>query len=192
LNERNEYIGKLPTIDEVAENQRKFEELGAENEELKVKMKELERKVVRAKEFIKEKNAEVKCMQEKVEGLQMERERAETEFELYKKATQNVGELMSRCEESASLRAEFELAKKMILRCEEKNRSVQARCEARVEELREERRLEADVSQGLRHELEVKEKSLKKLSQSVRVSLVTRNLRAEMGNWQVFFTIRVF
>ena len=85
MNERNEYIGKLPTIDEVAENQRKFEELGAENEELKVKMKELERKVVRAKEFIKEKNAEVKSMQEKNEGLQMERERAETEFELYKK-----------------------------------------------------------------------------------------------------------
>lgn len=168
LDERDAYIGQLPTIDEVAANKQQFQEQSAEIDALKAKIKELEIKVVRAKEFIREKNREVKQGQERCETVQMEKERVEKEFELYKEATQNVGELMSRCEENASIRAEFELAKKMILKCEEKNKSQQAKYEERLEELNEAQRMEQDVSEGLRKELEQKEKTLRKLSDSVK------------------------
>lgn len=168
LGERDDYIGQLPTIDEVAASKQKFEDQNAEMDGLRAKIKELETKVVRAKGFIRENNREIKQAQDRCESLQLEKERVEKEFELYKEATQNVGELMSRCEENASIRAEFELAKKMILKCEEKNKNQQVKFEAHIAELKEAQRLEQDVGDGLRKELVEKEKSLKKLSDSVK------------------------
>ena len=55
LKECNEYITQLPTIDEVKESDRKFQSLENENQELKAKIVECDKKLLRAKHFIKEK-----------------------------------------------------------------------------------------------------------------------------------------
>lgn len=181
LSERDDYIGKLPTMDEVNAEQVKFNELNVENENLKLRVKELEKKVNRAKEYIRDQNSEKKLSQEKLDQLQMEKEKVLAEFGHYKKATENVGDLMTRCEENASIRAEFELAKKMILKCEEKNKTQETKYETRLKELKEETRMEADVSQALRHDLETKEKTLKSLSNSVK-EMTTENQQLQHEN----------
>ncbi len=60
------------------------------------------------------KNIEFKNLQEKIDNLENEKEKVQIEFDQYKKATHEVGALMEKCEENASIRAEFELAKKVF------------------------------------------------------------------------------
>ena len=52
-------------------------------------------------------------MQDKLEMVELEKDKVKLEFENYKKATQSVGELMERCEENSRLKAELDCAKKV-------------------------------------------------------------------------------
>ena len=69
----------------------------------------------------------------------------------------------------------------MILKCEEKNKTQETKYETRLKELKEETRMEADVSQALRHDLETKEKTLKSLSNSVK-EMTTDNQQLQHEN----------
>ena len=52
-----------------------------------------------------------------MEKLELEKQKILLEFDSYKQATHEVGSLMEKCEENASIRAEFELAKKVQYKC---------------------------------------------------------------------------
>ncbi len=81
---------------------------------------------------------------------------------------------MEQCQENASIRAEFELAKKMILRGDERLKTEISRYEKELEKIRDERRLELDSVQAFRGELNSKEKEIHELETSIK-SLNTQN-----------------
>lgn len=87
---------------------------------------------------------------------------------------------MQQCEENASIRAEFELAKKMIITLEEKERTTNLKHAQQLQEIREQAKLESDSNQAIRSELDAKEKALKNLTNSVRdISTQNQNLQHE-------------
>ncbi len=112
--------------------------------------------------------------EERVQSAEMARDKAQAELANYKRQTQNVGELMEKCEENASLRAEFELAKKMILSSQEQLRAEAAKHEKELAKAKDERRMEADVAQGLRTELANRDKAAQSLQAALK-TLTARN-----------------
>lgn len=58
---------------------------------------------------------EVKELKEKIERVELEKEKLRLEYENYKLATQSVGDLIAKCEQNATLKAELESAKKVFL-----------------------------------------------------------------------------
>ena len=102
----------------------------------------------------------MKVCEARVCEAELSRDKIQAEFSKYKEQTQNVGLLMSQCEENASLRAEFELAKKMIMSVEAQLRAETARHGKEVEKAWDERRLEMDAVQALRAEIGLKEKTI--------------------------------
>jgi hypothetical protein len=67
---------------------------------------------------------EINDCKEKIEQVEMERDKIRLEFENYKEATQEVGNLLEKAEENSSLRAELECARKVctkILEYQAKN-----------------------------------------------------------------------
>ena len=55
LNEVNSYVSELPTKDEVNEMDQKMNDIRSENEQLKSKLGEMEKKITRAKALCREK-----------------------------------------------------------------------------------------------------------------------------------------
>ncbi len=103
--------------------------------------------------------------------------------------TQEVGSLIEQCEENSSIRAEFELAKKvifnshskrifflivslilkMIINLQDKLKAQQIKFEEQIEEVKEQKKLEIDISQAIRKDLESKEKIIVNFQNSLKV-----------------------
>ena len=115
LKETNNYMSQLPTKDEVKDGEVREKEARRECETMRAKMAELDKKIRNAKLFVKEKNVEINNYKEKIDVVEMEKIKLAMEFANYKQATQSVGELMERCEENASLKAELDIAKKVFM-----------------------------------------------------------------------------
>jgi hypothetical protein len=135
----------------------------------------------------------------------MEREKIRLEFENYKEATQEVGNLLEKAEENASLKAELECAKKVRLNLvlnnrltislkvcfqikklltsyQDKFRKSQLKHEEQLNEINEKMKLEQDASLSTQRQLESKEKQVDELRASIREvlnekqSLINENL----------------
>ncbi|RNA40165.1 centrosomal of 85 kDa-like isoform X1 [Brachionus plicatilis] len=135
LNECNRYITELPTKDELKQNENKFAELKSENDAMRQKLVEYEKKHGKAKQFIRDKNFELAEFRDKIEKLELEKEKLHLEFQNYKIETQSVGELMDRCKENANLKAELEISHKFIANLQEKLSSIELKYKEEISEL---------------------------------------------------------
>lgn len=173
LNEYNRYISELPTKDELKENETKFTELKSENESLKQKVADFDKRHAKAKQFIRTKYSELSECKETIEKLELEKEKISLEFQNYKIETQTVGDLIERCKENANLKAELEISHKFIASLQEKLGSVELKFKDQISELNS--------------ELEEKEKNFSILKQEVDLkeeNLVETNKKIKELNWQ--------
>lgn len=76
---------------------------------------------------------------------------------------------MKKCEENDQLHAQYELAKEMLLKNEKEMQSQQNTYEQKLQKVREEARMEIDMVQSLRKDLDTKERDLKNLTISLKV-----------------------
>ena len=51
---------------------------------------------------------------QKIDLIDLEKQRIQLEFDNYKQSTQEIGELMEKCAENASLKADLDIAKKVL------------------------------------------------------------------------------
>lgn len=112
-------------------------------------------------------NAEINEFKDKIEKLEMERDKVRVEFVNYKEATQSVGELIERCEENASLRGELDCAHKMIASLQDKMKSQQAKFESQIGELKEKIKWEQNDCQSMRGELNQKERQIEQMKDTI-------------------------
>lgn len=168
LNERNDYISKLPTNEEFDQLKEKINKSNKEKEDFIFEIKDLEKKVHRAKTLIKEQKTIDKDLQEKLKKSQLDKKDIHDEYEQYKKATQDVGDLMKKCEENAQLHAQYELAKEMLLKNEKEMQLQHKINEQKLQMIKEEAQIEIDMVQSLRKDLEIKERDLKNLTISFK------------------------
>ena len=139
-----------------------------ENKELKEKIELLEKKVLKAKFYIKERQEETRNMNEKMERVEMDREKVKNEFENYKKATQEVGKLMSLNEENVQLKSDYEFTLKMVENLQAKLKTMQHKHDENMKEMKEKVKIEMDGAEALRIELENKERRIESIQKSVK------------------------
>jgi chromosome segregation ATPase len=142
--------------------------LNYENKELKEKIELLEKKVLKAKFYIKERQEETRNMNEKMERVEMDREKVKNEFENYKKATQEVGKLMSLNEENVQLKSDYEFTLKMVENLQAKLKTMQHKHDENMKEMKEKVKIEMDGAEALRIELENKERRIESIQKSVK------------------------
>ena len=139
-----------------------------ENKELKEKIELLEKKVLKAKLYIKERQEETRNMNEKMERVEMDKEKVKNEFENYKKATQEVGKLMSLNEENVQLKSDYEFTLKMVENLQAKLKTMQHKHDENMKEMKEKVKIEMDGAEALRIELENKERRIESIQKSVK------------------------
>jgi predicted RNase H-like nuclease (RuvC/YqgF family) len=93
----------------------------------------------------------------------LDKEKIKLEYDNYKLATQSVGELIEKCEQNATLKAELESAKKFLMTLQDKLNNQQYRAERQLNEVKESLKAEQSESQRLSSELELKETVIRKL-----------------------------
>jgi chromosome segregation ATPase len=142
--------------------------LNYENKELKEKIELLEKKVLKAKFYIKERQEETRNMNEKMERVEMDKEKVKNEFENYKKATQEVGKLMSLNEENVQLKSDYEFTLKMVENLQAKLKTMQHKHDENMKEMKEKVKIEMDGAEALRIELENKERRIESIQKSVK------------------------
>ncbi|CAF0930059.1 unnamed protein product [Brachionus calyciflorus] len=135
LAECNAYISELPTKDELKQNDDKMSAISKENENLRQKISDYEKRQNKAKQFIREKNIEINDLRDKFEKMELEKEKIYLEFQNYKLETQSVGELIEKCKENANLKAELEIARKFIVNFQEKTKINEQKYETELNEL---------------------------------------------------------
>lgn len=154
----NDYIKSLPSASEVKQTEKQMSDLKSENDSLKSELNENESKYNRAKHFIKDKLNEIKELEEKIESVKASKEKVEIEYQEYRNASQEVGELMERCKENASLKAELDCARKLLSTQQAKLKQMQAKYDENSKDLNQKLIIEEETSSGLRKEVESKEK----------------------------------
>ena len=80
LNECNDYISRLPTLDEVNEKEEQFNKLESEVCILKAKLTEQEKKCTKAKEYIRNKTNDIKDLEQKLKTANLEIEKVQMIF----------------------------------------------------------------------------------------------------------------
>ena len=105
---------------------------------------------------------------EKIEQVEMNKEKVKNEFENYKKATQEVGKLMCLNEENAQLKSDYEFTLKMVENLQTKIKTMQQKHEENIKEMKEKFKLEMDSADALRIELENKERLIESMQKSVK------------------------
>ena len=168
LNECNEYISRLPTLDEVNDKERLFADLQFNTESLNSKLKDQEKKCMKAKQYIRDKTTELKQLQEKLQLAELETDKLRIQFETYREDTKEVGQLLEKREENARLIGENEMNKKLILALQENQKNTNARYECKVNELKEKIKHEINLVENLEKSLQNKEQDLLKLQNSVK------------------------
>ena len=123
---------------------------------------------MKAKLYIKEKQEETKNLMEKIEQVEINKEKVKNEFENYKKATQEVGKLMCLNEENAQLKSDYEFTLKMVENLQTKIKTMQQKHEENIKEMKEKFKLEMDSADALRIELENKERLIESMQKSVK------------------------
>ena len=116
----------MPTLDEVNEKEEQFNKLESEVCILKAKLTEQEKKCTKAKEYIRNKTNDIKDLEQKLKTANLEIEKVQIEFNVYKRATQEVGDLMNKVEENAHLVAENQMNKKVINALQEGQKSLKS------------------------------------------------------------------
>lgn len=183
LNECNDYVGRLPTLDEVAEKEKEYRDLEFELETFKSKLLEQEKKCLKAKQYIREKNNEIKELRENLDAANLEKERVQLAFENYREETKEVGELMEKCAQLADLKAESETNKKLINALQEKTKAMQRAHEKEINESKEKLANEMNLVKSLEIKLSNKEKELLKTEESVKkISAQNQTLLEEKIN----------
>jgi len=168
LNECNEYISRLPTLDEVNDKERLIADLQFNTESLNSKLKDQEKKCMKAKQYIRDKTTELKQLQEKLQLAELETDKLRIQFETYREDTKEVGQLLEKREENARLIGENEMNKKLILALQENQKNTNARHECKVNELKEKIKHEINLVENLEKSLQNKEQDLLKLQNSVK------------------------
>lgn len=81
----------------------------------------------------------------------------EVEYQEYREASQQVGELMERCQENASLKAELDCARKLLSTQQVKLKQMQSKYDECQRESNTRLSIEQETTLGLRKEVESKE-----------------------------------
>ena len=168
MNECNEYISRLPTLDEVTDKEKLVAALQLNVENLTSKLKDQEKKCTKAKQYIKDQTRELKELQEKLQMAELEADKVRIQFETYREDTKEVGQLLEKREENARLIGENEMNKKLIVAMQENQKNANAKHENKVNELREKIKHEVNLVENLEKSLQMKEQELLKLQNSVR------------------------
>ena len=90
------------------------------------------------------------------------------EFNVYKRATQEVGDLMNKVEENAHLVAENQMNKKVINALQEGQKSLKSQYDKQLDDLNNKLNCERNLIETLEKTLDAKDRDTSKLEQSVK------------------------
>lgn len=158
----------MPTLDEVNEKEEQFNKLESEVCILKAKLTEQEKKCTKAKEYIRNKTNDIKDLEQKLKTANLEIEKVQIEFNVYKRATQEVGDLMNKVEENAHLVAENQMNKKVINALQEGQKSLKSQYDKQLDDLNNKLNCERNLIETLEKTLDAKDRDTSKLEQSVK------------------------
>ena len=137
MNECNEYISRLPTLDEVIDKEKLVAALKLNVENLTSKLTDQEDKCTKAMLHIRDQTSKLIGLQEKLQMAELEADKVRIQFETYRELTKEVGQMLDKREENARLIGENEMNKKLIVAMQENQKNANAKHENKVNELRE-------------------------------------------------------
>jgi len=182
VRELDNYLAGLPTQDEITFTNSRADKLASENMDLQNRLQETEKKVTKAKYYIKEKLDEIQNLKEDIKKKDIDKDKLQMEYDNYKALSYSVNELVELREENAKNRAEIETARKLLVAHKDQMNQVQKKHSEETAKLREQVRLETEGNIALRQECTDKERKFEELKAELKSTnsynqmLVTNNM----------------